>query len=323
MSKLQINLLSCGHRTHRFPLSVKMVDEISKIKNLDKIRLCIHGEIQIINAWKEYFNFNKPSFDVRLYLYQNSNYLDRIKNAHNTEYEYSCKLDDDVLVSRHVLDYIIDNLNQINNEHPIIAPVLTNGMPSVDLFIRDFLNEEDRKTANSLLLSGSIIQNLWGLDYSKINEKIRSMKIWDSKEYWDFVSNVDTKWDINPVPWHYFNVRGVHPARFSSEYNLFIAQKIFENPSKFLGKNEYSFEQIKAPYFTNNMFVSKTKYWIDTLPLFNDGWDEGQLSLRLLMDNSSILYVKHGFGIHMAYGMTDKQILIERTYIDNLWKLIS
>ena len=323
MSKLQINLLSCGHRSHRFPMSVKMVQEISNIKNIDQIRLCIHGEQQVIDAWKRYFTENKPNFDVRIYQYGNSNYLDRVKNAHSTECPYSCKLDDDVLISRHVWDYIIENLDLISDEHPIIAPVLTNGMPSVDLFIRDFLSPEDLKTAHELLLSGSVMQNLWGLDYSKINEKIHSMKTWNAREYWDFVSTVDTKWDINPVPWHYFNVRGVHPARFSAEFNLFIAQKVFENPNKFFGKNEYSLETFKAPYFTNNMFVSKTKYWVDTLPLFDDGWDEGQLSLRMLMDNTSILYVKNGFGIHMAYGMTDKQMLIERTYIENLWKSIS
>lgn len=317
-NKLQINMFSCGHRSHRFPLSVKMYEEISKIKNLDKIRFCIHAELPVAQAWTQYFQQNNPNFDVRIYQYPNSNYLDRVRNAQNTEYEYSCKLDDDVLISRHVWDYMIDNLKIIDrNKFPIIAPILTNGIPSVELFIRDFLNENDQQEAHNILLRGRV-PNLWGLDYSKINEKIESMKKWNGKEYWDFVSKVDTKWETNPVPWSYFIVRGIHPARISAEYNLFIANKIFENKDKFFGKNEYLLETFNAPYFTNNLFIAETQYWINTLPLHNDGWDEGQLSLRMMMDESSVLYVKNGFGIHMAYGMTEQQMLIEKTYIENI-----
>lgn len=317
-NKLQINMFSCGHRSHRFPLSVKMVQELSNIKNIDKIRLCIHAEQPIVDLWTQYFQANKPNYEVRLYRYPNSHYLSRVHNAQNTEYKYSCKLDDDVLISRHVWDYMIDNLDIIDNERfPIIAPILTNGIPSTDLFVRDFLNEEDQKKAHSLFLSTQL-PDLWGLDYSQINEKIRSMKKWDGREYWDFVAKADTKWETNPVPWSYFIVRGIHPARISAEYNLFIANKIIQNKDKFFGKNEYSLETYHAPYFTNNLFIAETKYWVDTLPLHNDGWDEGQLSLRMMMDNSSVLYVKNGFGIHMAYGMTEQQMLIENTYIKNL-----
>jgi hypothetical protein len=299
-----------------------MVKELSNIKNIDKIILSIHGEKLIIDLWRKYFDETKPTFEIKLYEYENSNYLDRINNAHKTDCTYSCKIDDDVLISRHVWDFIIENLESINDDHPIIAPILTNGMPSVDLFIRDFLSSEDLKIAHSLLLSGRIQENLWGLDYSKINEKLKSMEVWDPIEYWKFVSRVDTKWHINQVPFSYFIVRGVHPARFSSDFNIFICEKIFENLDKFFGKNDYSFETFKTPYFTNNMFVSTTKYWIDTLALAHDGWDEGQLSLKMLIDNSSVLYVKNGFGIHMAYGMTDNQMLIEKTYIENILKIL-
>jgi len=213
---------------------------------------------------------------------------------------------------------MIENLDKIGDEHPIISPILTNGIPSVDFFIKDFLNEEEKIHAYQLFLNQRVPINLWGLDYSSINDKLSTMTSWDDYEYWKFVFKADTKWEKNQVPWHYFNVRGVHPARFSYEYNIFIANCIFKNKAKFFEKNNYYFDTYSAPYFTNNTFISKTKYWRDTLPLFDDGWDEGQLSLRLRMDNKSILYVRNGFGIHMAYGMTENWKAIEDYYIKGI-----
>ena len=49
-------------------------------------------------------------------------------------------------------------------------------MPSVELFMKEFLNEEDLKIAHKLLLNGSVQQNLWGLDYTEINNKIKNRK---------------------------------------------------------------------------------------------------------------------------------------------------
>ncbi len=319
INKLQINLFSCSHRSYRFPFTTKMIDELMGINNVDKIKLSIHCGQEMVDAWKGYFSTKLIPFEIIICPYADSNYLNRVSAAQKTDCKYSCKLDDDVLISKYVWDYIIDNLHMINEKNPIISPILTNGMPSVELFIRDFLNDEDLKLAHSLLLQAHIPRDLWGCDYSEVNSKIRSMKKWDGKDYWDFVTTANIKWDINNVPWFYgMCARGVHPSRFSAEYNMFICKKVWENKYKFFGKNEYSLETYDAPYFTNNIFISETKFWIDNMYLITDLYDEGQLNIRLLMDNSKILYVKNGFGIHMAYGMTEHGFDIERTYINNL-----
>jgi hypothetical protein len=187
---------------YRFPFTVKMVNEIANIQNLDKIRLCIHAEAPVIEAWKRHFQINKNNFDIRLYEYKDSNYLNRVHTAQQTEFEYSCKLDDDVVISRHVWDYIIESLDLISDEHPIISPILTNGIPNVELFVRDFLNKNDQQIAHDIFLKSRIPVNQWGLDYTSINDKINKMSSWDGREYWDFVSVADTKWDVLPVPWH-------------------------------------------------------------------------------------------------------------------------
>lgn len=323
LTKLQINLFSCGHRSYRFPFTTKSIQELMSIKNKDKVMLCIHGESQIIDMWKDYFSSNPVPFQVKLYLYKNSDYMSRVLRSQETECEYSCKLDDDVLISRHVWDYMIDNLSVIDDNHPVIAPILTNGIPSAELFVQDFLEEDDKEIAHSLFLKGSISPvNLWDLDFTEINEKIKSMSRWDDREYWDFVTKADTKWETLPIQWFYCLVRGVHPSRFSCDYNLFIADKIKKNKNKFFGKNDYYFSEYDGPYFTNNIFISKTSYWRDIVPLFGTpyglGWDEGQFTMRMKMDGATILYVRNGFGIHMAYGMTENWREIENTYIRNI-----
>jgi len=325
VDKMQINLYSCGPKIHRFRFSTKIVDELLEIKNKDKIILCIHGEEQILNLWANYLSGKTPGFEIRLYKYDNPWYLAKTYTSMNTPCKYTCKLDDDALISRYVWDYMIDNLDKLSDKNPVIAPIFTNGIPSTELFVEDFLNEEDQKTAHSLFLSGTILRNQWNLDYEDVNNKIKSMKKWDGREYWDYMENADIKWEtsVDPatgklVPWSYFAVRGVHPARFSKEYNMFIADRIIENKDKFFGKNDYRLEEYHAPYWTNNIVVATNDFWLKSVPIHNDGWDEGCMNLRMMMDESRVLYVRNGFGIHMAYGMTEGQPEIERYYTENL-----
>lgn len=316
-NKLQINLFSSNHREYRFPFTVKAIQELNNITDKSKVKLCIHAEQSVVNKWRNYFSSNPLSIETLIIQYPNSNYLNRVEFSQRTDFKYSCKLDDDVMISRHVWDYIISNLDAINDEHPIIAPVLTNGMPSNYLFVRDFLNDEEREIAHKIFLKTKI-ENHFHMDYSRIDKKVKSMKEWNDREYWDFVSTVDIGEDNPNIPWPHFIARGIHPSRLSFEYNMYVAQLIMKNKDKFYGKHNYSFETYVTPYFTNNMFVSETKYWKDTLPLCGGGFDEGQLSIRLMMDQSSILYVKNGFGIHMAYGHTHGADQIEKFYTENI-----
>ena len=316
--RLQINLFSCSNKNARFKISTRILDELLEIKNKDKIRLVIHAEGELVDMWVQYLSTKTIGFELNLVKHETSWYLSRTYESLNTPCKYSCKVDDDALISRHVWDYMIENLDKLSYENPVIAPIFTNGIPSVEMFVEDFLDPDDVEKAHELFLDGYILEDQWNLNYSEVNEKIASMSKWDGREYWDYMEDADTKWETSPVPWSYFQVRGVHPARFSKEYNMFIADRIFANRDKFFAKNEYRLEEYHAPYWTNNIFVSTTDFWKNTMPIHNDGWDEGNMNLRMLMDNSRVLYVRNGFGIHMAYGMTEGQSEIERYYTENI-----
>lgn len=313
---LQINLF-CA-KLSRFKFALKMVKEIEKISDKSSIKLCIYGEQKNIELWVDYFTANKPTFKVELIKLDTAEYRLKVNYAHKSSYKYSCKMDDDILMSCHVWEFIIDNLNKITQTNPIIAPIFTNGIPSADMFVQDFLNDDEISAAHKLFLNGRINAYEWGLDYSQINSNIQKMTDWCDKSYWSMVSKVDTQWDVRPLPWYYYMVRGVHPARYSREYNMFIADCIIKNTEKFFNKQDYKFETFEAPYFCNNLFVCETSFWSESFKLFNDGWDEGQLTLKMGLDKATPLYIRNGFAIHMAYGMTAGQQDIEDYYISNL-----
>jgi hypothetical protein len=313
---LQINLF-CA-KLSRFKFALRMVQEIEKIKDKSKIKLCIYGERKNIDLWANYFNNVKPSFKVELIVLDTVEYRLKVNYAHRSTYRYSCKMDDDILMSYNVWEFIIDNLDKITQDNPIIAPIFTNGIPSADMFVQDFLNPEDIQIAHNLFLTGSVNPYEWGLDYSQINSNIRKMTEWCGNSYWSMVSKIDTQWDVRPLPWYYYMVRGVHPARYSREYNMFIAKTIIQNKEKFFSKQDYKLETYNAPYFCNNLFICETNFWRESFKLFNDGWDEGQLTLKMGLEKSTPLYIRNGFAIHMAYGMTVGQQEIEDYYISNL-----
>ena len=260
MKLLQINIFCTDSKLHRLPFTIKQFEELKKLQYKENICVAIHGEAGIINSWENYLKLNGTNkLRVQLCQHSTSFYMLKVYLAQSSEYTYSCKLDDDVFVPLKVWEYLIDNLHNITQQTPILSPILTNGIPSVEFFIKDFLTIEQQVEATKLLLTtGTIIENQWGLDYSDVNKKISTFNEWPvlGKDYWKFMETVDTKWDQNNVPWYYKIVRGVHPARFSEEYNMYVARAIISNRDRFFNPINLSLEPYEAPYFTNNMFIS-------------------------------------------------------------------
>lgn len=296
-----------------------MIEELLKCKYLNQCSLFVYTERDGVDTLKQFFSSKKTELTVSLVVLGDSNYTDRVKHAHKSTAEFSCKMDDDILMSHHVWDFLFESLDKITSKHPIISPIFTNGIPSADTFVQDFIErQEDVQTAHNWFLTERIADTEWGLNYIPINEKLSSMKVWSDREYWEAVTDINTEWDTRPLPWYYFMVRGVHPARYSRHYNMFIANQIINNKDKFFRKNNYWLDTITAPYFCNNLFVAKTEYWKNSTNLFTDGWDEGQLTLQMKLDNATPLYIRNGFAIHMAYGMTRNQQEIETYYMQHL-----
>ena len=124
------------------------------------------------------------------------------------------------------------------------------------------------------------------------------------------------------VPWYYTIVKGVHPARFSYDYNMFVANHAIQNKDLLLNKQEYYLDEYMTPYFCNNIFVTTAEFYKQAQELFNDHWDEGQLTMYANAQNKVPMYIRNCYGIHMAYGCTTRQNEIENHYIENLFKTL-
>jgi len=111
--KLQINLFTCSQKAHRLPFMIRMIEEIKQAKHKANFILYVYAEAASINSLNTYFTNNKPGFKVGLIQLNTPSYQEKINIAHKSECEYSCKLDDDVLMSRHVWDFAYENLNKI------------------------------------------------------------------------------------------------------------------------------------------------------------------------------------------------------------------
>ena len=109
MELLQVNLF-CS-KPERFSFAKRSFDEINLCSKYKNIVVCIHTENNTVDAWISSLKQNRPRVKIILVRHNVSNYLEKVYFSHTTGCEYSCKLDDDTLISRHVWDFVVDNLS--------------------------------------------------------------------------------------------------------------------------------------------------------------------------------------------------------------------
>jgi hypothetical protein len=293
MEFIQINIIS--HNTERFEFTSRSLDEIKKIKNKGsiKINICYTNESDSnlwelkcnelresgINAEKNCINWNGP---------EGNNYMNKINSFISSDCEYSCSMDDDILLSCYLWDYIIENISILDNpDNLFITPLISNGIPSTDLFIEDFFEKENREEIRSIF-KNTHIPNLWGANYESLNYEKEEWGL----DFYEKVGNLS----------HYY--KGIHPARISIEAHKKMAELICENPTKLLSKNEYHTDIRKFPYFCNSFYFIKTQTWrkiIEDKSLFRDSFDEVPLNLYMQYNDLNMVFVRNGFCLHMAY----------------------
>lgn len=324
---IQINLFTAhgSHYKDRFWFTKLSLDQFSKIKktNLDKISLHIYINKDEEDKWvSELTNPKYSNVDIVIQCMNDDDYITKVKLAQQTESKYSCKWDDDVFINSYIWDYMIENINILDEKNvSAFIPTIQNGIPTVDFFIEDFLDKKDTEYVHSIFLEEGIKKNIgiWGCDYSKVQKYIESNDKWNYQEYWNFIDKFNPIENIR-LPRYMELAKAVHPARFSYTYNKFICDKLIKNTDMMFNKKDYNMMHHNTVYFCNNLTFVKTDFWIESLPVFTDGWDEGQMNVYSLSKNMHPVYVRNACGVHMAYGCTEGQKIIEETYINELCK---
>lgn len=324
---IQINLF-CGkdETGKRSVITKAALNQLGKIsdENKSKIELFIYHEKDDESLWEsEAYKLVEKQIETTLVSMPNNEYMAKLGIALQTNHKYSCKWDNDVFLNKDIWNYLIENVSIVDRDDvSLLAPTLSNGMPTVELFIKDFLTEEEKNSVGNIFIKDGIIKDIFGCNYDDIIEYILKLDTWDGDRYWKVMDMHNPIMDRPYLPWYYSIAKGVHPARFSSDYNTFISNHAVNNLDKVLTSDNLYMEKYITPYFCNNIFLTTTDYWKRSQELFFDNWDEGQLTMLANAENRSPMYLRNCYGIHMAYGCTKNQKDIEGLYIDNLFSKI-
>ena len=310
MTKIQINLLI--HNSDRLNFTLKSLDFLKKIKNenKEKIKLVIFGGEQN-DYYRNLLNdliSNNIQTEYIFIAKSSSNYLNKIRYCvDNTNLEYSCSMDEDILISNFLWDYIIENVDVLqDNKNLFLSPLISNGIPTVDLFIEDFFNNSEKESIHKLFTKIHI-DNYWGVDYSSLNNL---KETWDYKNYYNNVKKIN----------HHY--KGIHPVRISYDAHLKIAEVVCNNPKKIIENSNFYIENFNFPYFCNSFFIIKTNTWkkiIHDKELYRDMFDEVPLNLYMEKNNLNMCFIRNGFCLHMAYNTigSSGQKNIENYYYNN------
>jgi len=234
------------------------------------------------------------------------------------ETKYSMKLDEDVFISNHIFDYIMENLQLLDNpDNLILAPILSCGIPTGEYFINDYFGEPEREEIHKTFLEfgfgeNGVPENPWGCNVRYLNKLTRGAEKWDGMKWLE---------ETNDIAHHY---KGYHPLRNGYATHKKLNELILKNPDKLSTNNEYGLISLKNRYYTNSAFVIKSDTWVKILcdeSLYRDIFDEVPLNLYMQINNLNYLFIKNGFAVHTMYN-TNVRPGDDNAFFNELKKLI-
>lgn len=284
---ITINYLS-HTRTNYSKLTFYFLNKI-KEENKSKVQLNILSTID--DNWVEKL---KPinGIDIKVYTIKGgNNYLPKLNIALSSNTKYSVKLDEDCFINNHIWDYIIENVNQLDNEENLlIAPIMTNNIPSCDLFIDLAIKDKNlRENIFNNFLNQPMPNGLWGVNYEPLNKYTINAEKWSYSDFYDGVEKLNTQ------------TKGIHPIRICGKSQVMINDYISKNIDIIINEKEYGILEFEAPYFTNSLFVIKTDEWKKIVNSKVDDYDEISLNNYKKKYNKKILFIKNAFGLHLMY----------------------
>jgi len=285
--KLNIHMLPFN----RLWFLINTIKEISKINDTYKslFQVIIHSQAgQNIIDHKNILRNSNINFVV-LNECGSGEYLPKIKNAIQIESDYSMKLDEDIFITHHVLEFIIDNLQILDDDKVLaLTPTLSTGIPSTEMFIEDVFSQSERDIMYDIF-KNTHIPNLWGVTYDSLNKERSS---WDCSNYYNSVSNIC----------HYY--KGIHPIRVNENAQTKMLQIIEGKREKIINKQDYHIQNKIVPYFCNSIFALKTSTWRNIIrdeTLYRDPFDEVPLNLYKDKYNLQIGFIRNANSIHPSY----------------------
>lgn len=241
--------------------------------------------------------------------YPTHDYLRKVENAANNTTPYSLKIDEDIFMNHHVLEYFLDNHTIMEDaEVMAVTPTLSTGIPTTEMFIEDVFSQSEKDVMFDMF-NKTVIPNIWGVDYTSLNQRKDK---WDAGFYYDNVEKIN----------HHF--KGIHPLRVSSPIQNKMMEIIRSKKDKMMLKQNYRIEKKHFPYFCNSVFFIKTSRWKEVIKdssLFRDIYDEVPFNLYKNMKGYKLAFIRNANCIHPSYNTIPDYIAIAQRLKDilNSW----
>ena len=304
--KLVVFYLTDARRHFTFEHYVNLLNE-SKSKSLwELIVLSTSNDLEF---YREILN--RTAIKHSEYTFsEHNNYLNKVNFAiryakeHNVPYMMKC--DNDIFIRGRTLDYMIDNLELLDSTSNLtLGPVLSNGIPCVEYFREDFLNDGQNNELCKLFL-GTHMYDIWGATYSHHNAFTLQATNWDGRAF------------LNDVKQNSHHYKGIHPIRINISAQQYLNNCIVENKGAFYEDKKLSIiEDNVSPYLCNSIFCIKSDVYeklVNDSSLYVDDFDEVPLNKYAWNNSMTHVFVKNGYGIHMCYNTIPNNIAYEMDF---------
>lgn len=242
------------------------------------------------------------------------NYLRKIDFTMNFTFKhnipYIMKHDNDIIMSSHLYDYIFENLEVLEDQkNLVLTPTLTSGIPTCDIFMKDFLTHDQQHTLSQMFLKYEH-GPLWGTDYVELNRHTIDAFSWDPEAYYKSVGQRT----------HYY--KGIHPIRMEKDAILQLNQYVLENKEKIFSKQDYFLDyDSSSPYFCNSVFCIKKEVYatlLGRLDLYVDNYDEVPLNRWRDMFGLNLVIIRKGVALHPIYNTIENYLEEEKQFFSQL-----
>ena len=243
-----------------------------------------------------------------------NNYYKKFMYALNQDSKYYVTLGEDLFMSNHVWDYMIENRNVLDDGQILsLSPVINIGVPTCDLFMEDFCTQEQIQEIHKIFLKMDFNQTCskrWDIyEYGILNKHTINAEKWEPEEFAKTLATVNTE------------LKGVHPVRFSYEAQRLLCDFVLQNVPKFIEKQNFSIITPFRPYLCNEMSLMR----VDVLRKIHDElgfnpYDEVSINNYREQNNLTYAFVKKGYSLHtlFAYVSRSDPAVWERTRLEEL-----
>ena len=309
--KLLIFYLTDCNRHYTFPHFIELLNKSNK-KNKWKLMILTHtGDNYFYNTFLHDKNINYDILNVS----PHNNYMTKVHlattYAENNNIPYMMKCDNDVFLHSSTLDYMIDNLDILNNNEILtLGPILSSGIPGVEYFTEKFLSYDHKIILEKMYLNTSFY-NRDGAIYENLNKYTINSQLWNKSDFFNEVKNMN----------HHY--KGIHHIRFNYAANIYLNNCIIKNKDNFFEQNPNGIiiDNV-SPYLCDTIFCIKTNIYkniINDNSLFVDAYDEVPLNKYAWNNKMSHAFIDNSFAIHITYNWNNNIIEYEKEFCNNLF----